>query len=1734
MTIRNRGRRTTFPGTSCLKSSSVVGGGWRISARWRPEGVGPRCSSSCCLTLAEAAGAHTGIHACARADAMSLRLAPSGNGESASLRRRLRDAHGSSPVDAQAQYAERIRRRLEAALEPPSPTSPRSPSAWNISADLVGSEHSFASSASARPAWDGSPKTDGWRPASARSRSPVPARGYSPTRETWFGAPNKDFSLAACEKEARELAQAGAQARAAQKKRVEQMALVSKSSISSQSLAHSPKENSTTEWGGTARSQRRRTSISATQAFTSPVSRAAGHTHRSSSNRSPSPRQIPAKPVRRRVNMDAAPAGWETATSQTTGSVYYINTLTGESTYGLPTAPAAATMRSRAGGRSGEDWASDVLSQLDRSSAAAPTQLQERDAQQAEEKAWKDAESYLQEQVKSAAKRELAAQEAARRKAIAKEVEKREKEQAKMRATEQKAAEKAARERIQAEKQAAQKQAAAEKQKAQERAAAEKRAALDQPKALRPTAKANTPAPEPSSAVSPLPAGWEEHRSESTGEVYWLSTVTWEHVFVRPTAPASEIRAHTEAQSDHSLDEIEETPADAEAEADVDLRAQALASNVQRKAATSNPTAWQLDQEPKQRIRETNEMPQREIVAGMQAADGPQNMFAGETSQVEPEPEPEQEPQGKKKTRKVKEVAKRQTAAEKKAAEKLEKVRAAEEEEAMLEQAAKSFSSTLSLPAGWEEARSRSSGEVYYRNLFTGESTYDFPTYPADAGNLVPDQRDELTSAGSWRAEERTDNADTDVGLTASGRFDSSATTEDTGATNDIPPSYDEHIPAFDSDSALEGSEPRTNSAESKVPAVLSPNNAAAERQPVPSSNLDSLCDDLTIYLASGKKKHPRIFWLTPPPDSQSQNGPLLHWGKKQNGRQAKVETLLRVVDKPTIPDAERLFYDMDDDDSGYLDATEVAQLYKKARGEKLSKSSLAAAMREMDSDGNNQVTMDEFQTWWVNNGGDLEQHRDRAFTFVCEGGTEVLVVAKDMETKSRWVRICTQMLPAAAPDNLTNAPSGLLTMYHATGQKKHSRFFWMNAESGKISWGKALRSKSCKTETLLRVIDAPSVPDARDLFRQIDRDGSGYLDSTEVAALYKKARGERLAGKKLKEAMTAMDSDGNNQVSLPEFEAWWASNGGDLEQHRARAMTFVCVGGIELLVVAPDSSTKRRWLKACSRLGLLEQVNKAVLQDTVPMDTTHTDAARLQQIEETLPDGWETATSQRTGETYYINALTGESTYEMPTAPAYAVQTELHVMTPAAPAEMLDEPPATAASSQDHDTQTAALAKQAEKESKKLQKEEAKRAKKAAKDQAKAQKAKKNKKSEEPPAPDLAALAKDLPAGWEPAISRSSGEVYYINLVSGDSTYDRPSEPAFTDSFLSTAGAEAADGEFFTHGHAPLDAFSLNCLRPSGAARAVPISPGHDVESDCCCGRASWSQMPCPTDGKHVCRALQEKPTISMSSRRRAPTTARQSPLQRSRRAEVRLVASVSRMDTFGSQLRFYCRLRFQGTVACSLRDVDPSSSSSGCGSSAAPTCLDLFARTVAQGSLRVRLLRRFSRCRLAFAARVLCASATLPFRRVHTGACTTWRLRIPAMLRAAGRRGSCPSTDKAKAVCAEAMATLAWQGADIGIAIDPSGPTYLYATNSEHHVETSYRFDGASNIFFLMGQNEFRKLCDVYIKRHGCQELQQHSHLWSVGLLLEVPWPRHTASAGLSSRCAKRELHWHVRSLP
>ena len=58
-----------------------------------------------------------------------------------------------------------------------------------------------------------------------------------------------------------------------------------------------------------------------------------------------------------------------------------------------------------------------------------------------------------------------------------------------------------------------------------------------------------------------------------------------------------------------------------------------------------------------------------------------------------------------------------------------------------------------------------------------------------------------------------------------------------------------------------------------------------------------------------------------------------------------------------------------------------------------------------------------------------------------------------------------------------------------------------------------------------------------------IDADGSGELDADEFVTLYKKARGEKIKGAALKEAMRQMDADGSGLIEFEEFD-------GDLIYH--------------------------------------------------------------------------------------------------------------------------------------------------------------------------------------------------------------------------------------------------------------------------------------------------------------------------------------------------------------------------------------------------------------------------------------------------------------------------------------------------------------------------------------------------------------------------------------------------------
>ena len=203
-----------------------------------------------------------------------------------------------------------------------------------------------------------------------------------------------------------------------------------------------------------------------------------------------------------------------------------------------------------------------------------------------------------------------------------------------------------------------------------------------------------------------------------------------------------------------------------------------------------------------------------------------------------------------------------------------------------------------------------------------------------------------------------------------------------------------------------------------------SSSSASAAQMPSPEPELDALAIQqavafvefggvLTIYLASGKRKHDRFFWV---------DAPALAWDKKRKaGKKPNKHSVIVAVEAnaATVVRSGREWFDMiDTDASGQLDATELSVLYKRARGEKLSNSSLKAAMAQLDTDGSGNVSFREFEGWWQANGGDLEIHRENAFVVRVQSGVELVLVAPDVSTKQRWVAGLRAVLVQASVGN--------------------------------------------------------------------------------------------------------------------------------------------------------------------------------------------------------------------------------------------------------------------------------------------------------------------------------------------------------------------------------------------------------------------------------------------------------------------------------------------------------------------------------------------------------------------------------------------------------------------------------------------------------------------------------------------------------------------------------------------
>jgi hypothetical protein len=90
------------------------------------------------------------------------------------------------------------------------------------------------------------------------------------------------------------------------------------------------------------------------------------------------------------------------------------------------------------------------------------------------------------------------------------------------------------------------------------------------------------------------------------------------------------------------------------------------------------------------------------------------------------------------------------------------------------------------------------------------------------------------------------------------------------------------------------------------------------------------------------------------------------------------------------------------------------------------------------------------------------------------------------------------------------------------------------------------------------------------------------------------------------------------------------------------------------------------------------------------------------------------------------------------------------------------------------------------------------------------------------PPAVDQAGNA--LPAGWEPMVSQSSGDTYYKNVFTGDTTWDIPTQPA--PGFPAESPAESpAEAPVAAPAEAPVDASGVAALEtPAPAQEQEPL----------------------------------------------------------------------------------------------------------------------------------------------------------------------------------------------------------------------------------------------------------------------------------------------------------------------
>jgi calmodulin len=225
----------------------------------------------------------------------------------------------------------------------------------------------------------------------------------------------------------------------------------------------------------------------------------------------------------------------------------------------------------------------------------------------------------------------------------------------------------------------------------------------------------------------------------------------------------------------------------------------------------------------------------------------------------------------------------------------------------------------------------------------------------------------------------------------------------------------------------------------------------------------------------------------------------------------------------PSSPrEALAMFNTVDEDRSGLLDAGELKTLTRMF-GVELTDEELEMAMLQIDNDGSGEVDFDEFYVWWKAGGPE----QAAAWALHDEAGNDTNAAQRELrekEKRRKQQRARIAAAKAAARKREEDMLGGLgdeeLRQPELDGASAHDKKPKRKNRGVCCCWEKKISNRE----------------QARDLFDQVDDDGSGLLDMEEIAKLAE-LLGATLKQSELEDAMRVMDA----VHTLARFACHWA-----------------------------------------------------------------------------------------------------------------------------------------------------------------------------------------------------------------------------------------------------------------------------------------------------------------------------------------------------------------------------------------------------------------------------------------------------------------------------------------------------------------------------------------------------------------------------------------------------------------